>query len=804
MVPRLAIYGLASTALAGGVVYSALQTRANFFAAAVAVGRSSGSLMVLANFALFNAICLGIGIKKVFFGQLRAIEYEHLFERLWIFLTESLLALTIFRDDFSAPFAIMYGVLLFLKCFHWITADRVDYMDQIPPPGPPKSFHIRIASIILVLTVFDMTLASYSIETILTEGVSAMVLFASEFTILQASILGTAARYVVGLIDLRRARGRADAPSWEEKSMWLFYVDLVVDFFKLLTYLTFFAVILLHYGLPLHILRDVYMTLRSFVSRCGDLIRYRRATRDMDALYPDATEEEMDRLGDKTCIICREEMVPRGSAREAQLRAEREAEDAELGADIGATAGGPNETPKKLACGHVFHFHCLRSWLERQQSCPTCRRDVLRTPATTPARAAADRAANAFANLNNNANNNAANPAPLPTPGAIPQPPNAPQPRPTDGQAMQQAYNEYFSLPRNGWDNPVPNNINGGSNSTLPTVRVEESDDTRLQRGIWGGPIVPGQFFRAPLGAAPRFPSTTNAAAGPSTGHSQATTRPSIRTTLVTPSVSEAQRQPEAQSRRPEYGSRRSSTNHLSAPGTPQLSGHVTPFSSNPPVVFTSTGAARRAPGNPAGLSEEAIAETVPPKVANENDARRLAAEAALRRFGITSTSIGSISSSSSTEGKGKGKETAHPPVDSPTVAQNDWDAPPSQFPRLSNITPSFLSSGLPASHISTSSNSVQPTGEAFDMSAVDRTVQSLEERLKVLREVDETIWGLVGELTKLKSAWEKTGRQAGSATSPMPMPAEEPETASVVVNEYQPYSPRDKYEVDDEASNQA
>jgi E3 ubiquitin-protein ligase synoviolin len=48
-------------------------------------------------------------------SQLRysALTIQHLFEKLWIFLTESLLALTIFRDDFSAPFAFMYGVLLF-------------------------------------------------------------------------------------------------------------------------------------------------------------------------------------------------------------------------------------------------------------------------------------------------------------------------------------------------------------------------------------------------------------------------------------------------------------------------------------------------------------------------------------------------------------------------------------------------------------------------------------------------------------------------------------------------------------------
>ena len=42
---------------------------------------------------------------------------------------------------------------------------------------------------------------------------------------------------------------------------------------------------------------------------------------------------------DATCIICREEMT----------------------------------AAKKLICGHLFHVHCLRSWLERQHTCPTCR-----------------------------------------------------------------------------------------------------------------------------------------------------------------------------------------------------------------------------------------------------------------------------------------------------------------------------------------------------------------------------------------------------------------------------------------------
>lgn len=32
---------------------------------------------------------------------------------------------------------------------------------------------------------------------------------------------------------------------------------------------------------------------------------------------------------------------------------------------------------KKLPCGHLFHVHCLRSWLERQHTCPTCRAPLL-------------------------------------------------------------------------------------------------------------------------------------------------------------------------------------------------------------------------------------------------------------------------------------------------------------------------------------------------------------------------------------------------------------------------------------------
>lgn len=156
----------------------------------------------------------------------------------------------------------------------------------------------------------------------------------------------------------------------------------MTDFCKLVTYVSFFTFILTFYSLPLNLLRDVYLTTKSFLRKCVQLKRLKAATRDMESRYASATAQELEDMSDKTCIICREEMTP------AQLPQAPEREEPQQGhpENRRGTAQSPaqrfvqlfklrrvavNETPKKLSCGHVFHFNCLKTWLERQQSCPT-------------------------------------------------------------------------------------------------------------------------------------------------------------------------------------------------------------------------------------------------------------------------------------------------------------------------------------------------------------------------------------------------------------------------------------------------
>ncbi|KAF8891697.1 hypothetical protein BD779DRAFT_1512509 [Infundibulicybe gibba] len=361
---RVLLYAAVSIASVSVAIANALRSYSNFYSVAIYLSKSSRSVLILANFCFLLALLGGHIVQKVFFGTLRPNEVERLYDRLWFFITESLLAFTIFRDEFDIPFALMFGFLLFVKSFHWLASDRIEWMDQRPYPGPSILFQIRMSTLFVILFSTDLLMFLIAVDNTLTHGVGGMVLFASEYGILVATVGNIIAKYVLSSIDFMRAgrRGGENAPPWEDKSMWVFYIELATDFTKLSTYLVFFTIIITFYGLPLNIIRDVYITARSFISRLRALHRYRTATRNMDERYPNATPEEMASMSDRTCIICREEMIL-NEAPQAPGQAQN--------------ADGPNTTPKKLPCGHIFHFHCLRSWLERQQSCPTCRRTVL-------------------------------------------------------------------------------------------------------------------------------------------------------------------------------------------------------------------------------------------------------------------------------------------------------------------------------------------------------------------------------------------------------------------------------------------
>ncbi|KAH0832640.1 RING finger protein [Fonsecaea pedrosoi] len=430
---RWTAYAGASTALAAGVILKALAQRPNFYSAAVYLSQSSANLMILTNLLFVIACTFLLGLQKLLYGNLRPIEIEQLYEKAWFAVTETCLAMTVFRGEIGLTFLAMFFSLLTGKVWGWIGEGRVEVLEQQPPRNP-RLFHTRLALSLGLSVAFDLTMLEYVVKQVMRMArPDMMVMFGFEFAVLSITSISTAMRYAIDLIEIgivreqkkhrieeiKRERmqaavtefqetqgvqaastpasGTLDATAasptptqrtldqvsqeafnqpvdenevevegWEEKGRYMFYLNLATDFFKLVIYLAFFFILLVFYGLPIHILRDVFLTMRSFLKRISDFMKYRTATRDMNARYPDATAEDIGR--EDVCIICREEMRPY-----------------EPGvAQPGQPQPRPNPVaermrPKKLPCGHVLHFSCLRSWLERQQICPTCRANVVRT-----------------------------------------------------------------------------------------------------------------------------------------------------------------------------------------------------------------------------------------------------------------------------------------------------------------------------------------------------------------------------------------------------------------------------------------
>ncbi|KXJ92838.1 hypothetical protein Micbo1qcDRAFT_160669 [Microdochium bolleyi] len=430
---RLMWYTGASAVLATGVVAYAFNQRANFYSAMVYLSQNNLSLMVLINLILLIYGSFVWGLQRLCYGPLRPIEIEQLYEKAWFAVTETCLAMTIFREEIGAWFLVMFTSLVTGKVWEWIGEGRVEVLEQ-QPPANPRLFHIRLCTSLVLSIVYDLWLLRYTVNSVIQQAKpTMMVMFLFEFAILTTCTCRTGSRYILSIveasivkkqtkerlearrrevkdqrIDILRRRESDDptvaeaaaqeellneddidemdieVPGWENKGQWVLALDLFADFVKLGVYSAFFAILMMFYGLPIHIMRDLFMTARSFIKRLGALIKYRKALQDMNK-YPDATAEDLQR--EDTCIICREEMHP-----------------------WDPTAGAVERSrPKKLPCGHILHLGCLKGWLERQQVCPTCRRSVVIDGQTPNGQAGGAR--NALGAAANNAGPNAAQPA---------------------------------------------------------------------------------------------------------------------------------------------------------------------------------------------------------------------------------------------------------------------------------------------------------------------------------------------------------------------------------------------------------
>eukprot|EP01031_Cornospumella_fuschlensis_P033363 gene33363-40359_t len=327
------------------MVYYAYYTRKQFYPTVLFLVSSKLSFIVACNLAVSLALLVANFIKSIYFGNLREAEVEVITEKAKYAIVETSLALTIFRNELSTFNLSLFGAMILIKLLHRLSKCRLEYLEQIAPV--PRYTQVRMTFLLLSLLLIDSFGIAYAVYNIMQKGKSVLILFGFEFGLLLIYAFNLKVRFIIQLIDNMFANGL------QSRGLCIMIVDLLCDLVKVVTYLAFFSLIFLYYGVPFHLIRDLWGTCVSFHRKFVSFIKYLQLTRNLDSRFPDATPEEVAHAGN--CLVCREDM----------------------------------ERGKKLACGHVFHLDCLRMWLQHQQTCPLCRADISTDGPPAPAPAAA-------------------------------------------------------------------------------------------------------------------------------------------------------------------------------------------------------------------------------------------------------------------------------------------------------------------------------------------------------------------------------------------------------------------------------
>lgn len=294
---------------------------------------------VLVNTACCVLMLVAKLIQCLVFGPLRVSERQHLKDKFWNFIFYKFIfifgVLNVQTVEEVVMWCLWFSGLVFLHLMVQLCKDRFEYLSF--SPTTPMSSHIRVLTLLLAMLLSCCGLAVVCGVIGYTHGMHTLAFMAAESLLVTVRTAHVILRYVIHLWDLNHEG------TWEGKGTYVYYTDFIME-------LTLLSLDLMHH---IHMLvfgniwlsmasLVIFMQLRYLFHEVQRRIRrhknYLRVVGNMEARFAVATPEELAANNDD-CAICWDSM----------------------------------QSARKLPCGHLFHNSCLRSWLEQDTSCPTCR-----------------------------------------------------------------------------------------------------------------------------------------------------------------------------------------------------------------------------------------------------------------------------------------------------------------------------------------------------------------------------------------------------------------------------------------------
>ncbi|XP_035680193.1 E3 ubiquitin-protein ligase AMFR-like isoform X3 [Branchiostoma floridae] len=291
------------------------------------------------NTAYCCLILLGKAIQCLVFGDLRVSERQHIKDKFWNFVFYKFIfifgVLNVQNMEEVVMWTAWFTLLGFLHIMTQLCRDRFEYLSF--SPTTPMATHARVLALLSAVLLICSGLMGVCILVGLEAGLNTAAFMGAECLLLFIKTTYVIVRYAIHLYDV------TNIGTWENRGTYVYYSELVME-------LTALIVDFCHH---LHMLLwgNIFLSMASLVicmqlrylfheiqRRMRKHSNYLRVVNGMEARFPSATQEELTANNDD-CAICWDHM----------------------------------DTAKKLPCGHLFHTSCLRSWLEHDTSCPTCR-----------------------------------------------------------------------------------------------------------------------------------------------------------------------------------------------------------------------------------------------------------------------------------------------------------------------------------------------------------------------------------------------------------------------------------------------
>lgn len=355
---KLAVYASISTLVLFGTIMHTYIIHEHFYPTLVALSQEKVQLAVIYNFLFMVLIIVMQALIKLFVGSLTPIEMEQLVENGRGMVADTLLFLIFYsptvngRELSTLQLVQFIGVILVLKIFHSVAQIRTSRMFEIGLPT--NTAILRVGSLLILVSSIDIGMLAH-IAGLLEKTSTFYTWILFEFINISIGSVSTSIKFVLNMVDVKWS-----AQGWPSKSVYIFYTELVSDILQMTSYILFMGIFFYQNPsrLPIYAIADVLQVARQLAGRLKSFQRYREITNNMEARFPNASEEEMQAA--ESCIICRDALT---------------------------------EGCKVLQCGHIFHTECLKNWAVVQQICPTCRAELVPRKISTPVETREDTAA---------------------------------------------------------------------------------------------------------------------------------------------------------------------------------------------------------------------------------------------------------------------------------------------------------------------------------------------------------------------------------------------------------------------------